>query len=386
MKNLLFIFLLLVTKVAFAQVPNANELMSIHTANTAEINAIVSPVEGSLIYNSSDKLLYQFNGTIWQKLTPEGNETKIVANDNVSISGTGTTADPYVVSSIKSTFTTNPDGSFTFSNGIDPDVNFSPTVPGNTPIVSNSNAGIGNCSQFQFNETRNLIIQGAYFDGASTVAVAGQTINSVVINSSTQITANITSGSAYGNFDISVTNNAGLGTLSGGFVLQPITPLSSNTILNTDMVVSGLITYDGNELLKTGSAGWNAQGYSLNHEIKPTIGGRLDFTPNQTNLLGMVGLSYTPASSASYTNLNYAMYLVSNSQIQIRENGGSLGYVSSYAIGDVLSIDIDCLGTVTYLRNGNVIYTSSKKAVNPLYFDSSIYHVGMGITNIQMTY
>ena len=386
MKKLLYIVLLLVIKVTWAQAPTANELVSIHSATLAEINAMASPIEGSLIYNTNDKFLYQFNGTLWQKLTPEGNETKIVANGNVSISGTGTTADPYVVSSIKSTFTTNPDGSFTFSNGIDPDVNFSPTVPGNTPIVSNSNAGTGNCSQFGLNETRDLIIQGAYFDGSSTVAVAGQTINSVTINSSTQITANITTGGAYGNFDISVTNNAGLGTLVGGFVLQASSPLSTNSISVTDMVLTGSMTYDGNILTKTATAGWNAQGYSLNHEISNIKGGRLDFTPNQTNLLAMIGLSYDPSSSASYPNLNYAMYIVSNSQIQIRESGASLGYVSSYAAGDVLSIDVDCLGNVTYLRNDNIIFTSSRKAVSPLYFDSSFYHIGMKISNILMKY
>ncbi|MGJ8737724.1 hypothetical protein [Zobellia laminariae] len=386
MKKLLYIVLLLVIKVTWAQAPTANELVSIHSATLAEINAMASPIEGSLIYNTNDKFLYQFNGTLWQKLTPEGNETKIIANGNVSISGTGTTADPYVVSSIKSTFTTNPDGSFTFSNGIDPDVNFSPTVPGNTPIVSNSNAGTGNCSQFGLNETRDLIIQGAYFDGSSTVAVAGQTINSVTINSSTQITANITTGGAYGNFDISVTNNAGLGTLVGGFVLQASSPLSTNSISVTDMVLTGSMTYDGNILTKTATAGWNAQGYSLNHEISNIKGGRLDFTPNQTNLLAMIGLSYDPSSSASYPNLNYAMYIVSNSQIQIRESGASLGYVSSYAAGDVLSIDVDCLGNVTYLRNDNIIFTSSRKAVSPLYFDSSFYHIGMKISNILMKY
>ncbi|MBT2161889.1 hypothetical protein [Zobellia barbeyronii] len=386
MKKLLYIVLLLVIKVTWAQAPTANELVSIHSATLAEITAMASPIEGSLIYNTNDKFLYQFNGTLWQKLTPEGNETKIVANDNVSISGTGTTADPYVVSSIKSTFTTNPDGSFTFSNGIDPDVNFSPTVPGNTPIVSNSNAGIGNCSQFGLSETRDLIIQGAYFDGASTVAITGQTVNSVVINSSSQITANVTTGGAYGNFDISVTNNAGLSTLAGGFVLQASSPLTTNSITATDMVLTGSMTYDGNILTKTATAGWNAQGYSLNHEISNIKGGRLDFTPNQTNLLAMIGLSYDPSSSASYPNLNYAMYIVSNSQIQIRESGASLGYVSSYAAGDVLSIDVDCLGNVTYLRNDNIIFTSSRKAVSPLYFDSSFYHIGMKISNILMKY
>ncbi len=386
MRAILSIILLLVLKVGLAQVPDANLLVNIHAATLAEINAIANPLEGSLVYNSDDKFLYQYTGSSWQKLTPEGNETKIVANGNVAISGTGTSGDPYTVSSIKPTFTTNPDGSFTFSNGIDPDVNFNPTVPGNTPIVSNSDSGIGNCTQFGLNETRDLIIQGAYFDGASTVLIPGQTINNVTINSTSQITANITTGGTYGNFDISVTNNAGVGTQSGGFILQASPVLNTYAYSIAEMTLTGSMTYDGNSLSKTATAGWNAQGYSTKHAISPAKGGYLDWTGNQSNQYLMVGLSSNPDASSSYTNLDYAIYMVSNSRIQIRENGASLGYVDSYAAGDQFRINVDCLGNVTYLRNGNVIFNSSKKATNNLYFDTSHHTVGATISNISITY
>ena len=386
MRAILSIILLLVLKVGLAQVPDANLLVNIHAATLAEINAIANPLEGSLVYNSDDKFLYQYTGSSWQKLTPEGNETKIVANGNVAISGTGTSGDPYTVSSIKPTFTTNPDGSFTFSNGIDPDVNFNPTVPGNTPIVSNSDSGIGNCTQFGLNETRDLIIQGAYFDGASTVLIPGQTINNVTINSTSQITANITTGGTYGNFDISVTNNAGVGTQSGGFILQASPVLNTYSYSIAEMTLTGSMTYDGNSLSKTATAGWNAQGYSTKHAISPAKGGYLDWTGNQSNQYLMVGLSSNPDASSSYTNLDYAIYMVSNSRIQIRENGASLGYVDSYAAGDQFRINVDCLGNVTYLRNGNVIFNSSNKATNNLYFDTSHHTVGATISNISITY
>ncbi|WP_396633647.1 hypothetical protein [Maribacter sp. R86514] len=386
MKKLLISLFVLSIGSCYAQAPTAGDLVAIHSATLAEINAIVDPHEGSLIYNSDDSFLYQFTGASWQKLTPEGNETKIISDGNVSISGSGTSADPYIVSSIKPTFTTNPDGSFTFSNGVDPDVDFLPTVPGNTPIVSNSDAGTGNCNLFGTNETRNVIIQGAYFDGASTVAITGQTVNSVVINSSSQITANVTSGSSFGNYDITVTNNAGASTLVGGFVLHASTNLTTTSIAIADMVLTGSMTYDGNTLTKTATAGWNAQGYSPTHAISATTGGHLDWIADQSNKYVMIGLSTTPSTSASYTNLDYAMYMVTNSNIQIRENGASLGYVSGYSAGDNLTINIDCLGNVTYLKNDIVIFSSSKKATNPLYFDSSFHGVDASISNITMTY
>ncbi|WP_424001995.1 hypothetical protein [Maribacter sp. IgM3_T14_3] len=350
-KKILIILLISIARLGFSQTPTAGDVAAIHSATLAEISAIVSPHEGSLIYNSDDSFLYQFTGSTWQILTPEDNETKIISDENVTIVGTDTSANPYIVSSIKPTFTTNPDGSFTFSNGVDPDVNFLPTIPGNTPIVSNSDAGTGNCSIFGTNETRNVIIQGAYFDGA----IAGQTVNSVTINSSSQITANVTSGPSFGNYDISVTNNGGTSTLSGGFVLQSSTTLTNNSIGIADMILTGSMTYDGNKLIKTATAGWNAQGYSSTHAISATSGGHLDWVADQSNKYVMIGLSNTPSTNASYTNLDYAMYMVTNSQIQIRENGASLGYVSGYLVGDRLTINIDCLGNVTYLKNDIVI-------------------------------
>jgi len=386
MKKFYSILLILIVQNSFAQAPSATDLVSIHSATTAEINAIVNPIEGSLIYNSEEKFLFQFTGTDWLKLTPEGNETKIIADGNVTVTGSGTTADPYQVSSIKPTFTDNGDGSFTFSNGVDPDVNFLPSTPGNTPIVSNSDAGTGNCNSFGLNETRNVIIQGAYYDGASTVAITGQTVNSVTINSSSQITANVTSGGAYGNFDITVTNNAGASTLVGGFTLQATPSINTYSIATSEMILTGSVSYTGTILKKTATAGWNAQGYSTSHAIAVNRGGHLDWTADQSNKYMMIGLSTNPSANASYTNLNYAIYMVSNSRIQIRENGASLGYVDGYAAGDRLGINVDCLGNVTYLRNGNVIYSSSTRAVNSLYFDSSLHAVDGSISNLSISY
>ncbi len=386
MKTKLCILSFFVLKMIFSQSPTADDLVTIHTATQAEITAMTGLYEGSLIYNTDDKLLYQYSGSSWQKLTPEGNETKIITNGNVTITGSGTTADPYIVTGIKSTFTDNGNGSFTFSNGIDPDVNFTPTVSGNTPIVANTSAGIGNCASFGLNQTEDITINGAYFDGASTVMITGQTINSVVINSPTQITANITSGGVYGSFDISVTNNAGVGTLTGGFQLLASSPLNTYTYATNEMTITGSINYNGTTLNRTASNGWNAQGYSTTHVISTNSGGHVDFTADQSNRYLMAGLSSNPSASSSYTNLDFAVYMVANSRIQIRENGTSLGYVSTYSAGDQFRINVDCLGNVTYLQNGNIIYSSSKKATAPLYFDSSLYSVNSSLSNISITY
>ncbi len=63
-------------------------------------NAITSPAEGLLIYQTNGTTgLYQYNGTSWSLVceTPDGSETKVTAGTNVTVTGSGTTASPYVV-------------------------------------------------------------------------------------------------------------------------------------------------------------------------------------------------------------------------------------------------------------------------------------------------
>ena len=56
---------------------------------------------------------------------------------------------------------------------------------GNVPLVTQSDANGGCANQFQVNETRDVVIQGDYYDGGTTVAISGQTVNSITVNSAT---------------------------------------------------------------------------------------------------------------------------------------------------------------------------------------------------------
>ena len=78
-------------------VPQSDELVVLHNVTTAEMNAIVSPVEGALIFNTDNNEVYERNATAWHITSSDGSETKIIAGDCMEITGTGTTASPYVV-------------------------------------------------------------------------------------------------------------------------------------------------------------------------------------------------------------------------------------------------------------------------------------------------
>jgi len=77
--------------------PLSDELIVLHNATTVEMNAIVSPTQGSLIFNTDDKEVYERNTTAWNRISSEGSETKIIAGNCMNITGIGTISDPYVV-------------------------------------------------------------------------------------------------------------------------------------------------------------------------------------------------------------------------------------------------------------------------------------------------
>jgi len=78
-------------------VPTSDELVVLHNVTTAEMNAIATPLHGSLIFNTDDNEIYERNTTTWSRISSDGSETKIVAGDCMEVTGIGTVATPYVV-------------------------------------------------------------------------------------------------------------------------------------------------------------------------------------------------------------------------------------------------------------------------------------------------
>ncbi|WP_103068346.1 hypothetical protein [Aquimarina sediminis] len=380
-KNILILFFIF-TFNFYGQI-DANALFVLPKATTAEINGISTPNEGSMVYNSDDGFIYKYTSSAWE-LINDGSETNIVAGDNIVITGTGTASDPYSITSIPATLTQNADGTYTFSNGVDPDVIITPGSSGSTPIVSQSNA-TGSCTnQFETNETKDVVIQGDFFDGSASVTIAGQTVNSVTVNSVNQITANVTSGTTPGDYDIQVTTTAGTGTLPNGFSIK--TALVTYNYAAGDIVLSNQMSYVTGTLDRTAGAGWNQQGYSTVYQINLGAEGHLNFTSGPNNRYRMIGLNSDPATNASYASIDYAIYLVSNGRVYVFENGANRGYKTTYVAGDQFEVNVSCEGVVSYLKNGSTFYTSTVSPSGALYLDTSFYNSLANISNISITY
>lgn len=82
-----------------AQTPTAGELVGVHVLTQAEIDAIVNPIVGTLVFNSDDSTLQAFSNGVWS------------------------------VSEVVSTFVDNMDGTFTYTNEDNESITIGPQGP-----------------------------------------------------------------------------------------------------------------------------------------------------------------------------------------------------------------------------------------------------------------
>ena len=106
-------------------------------------------------------------------------------------------------------------------------------------------------------------------------------------------------------------------------------------------------------LTKTsGMNGWDA----VAHSFESFVGsGRLTLTTPNERSHRVVGLSNEPGSGP----VTYAFHIWSNGLLGIAEDGEELGQFGTHHYGDELNIVRDENGVVSYIQNGEVLYTSS---------------------------
>ena len=68
MKKIIFIVVILCSISLNAQAPLSDELVTIHSVTTLEMNAIVAPVEGDFAYNKTTKTMFFYDGTDWVEM------------------------------------------------------------------------------------------------------------------------------------------------------------------------------------------------------------------------------------------------------------------------------------------------------------------------------
>lgn len=97
-----------------------------------------------------------------------------------------------------------------------------------------------------------------------------------------------------------------------------------------------------------------------------------------------VGLS-TSGKNDSYTDIDYTLYHRAEGDLYIYENGVYRGIFGTYETGDELSVERLADGTIQYVHNGTVIYTSMQIITVDIPFvaDASIYS-SLGSTTLEV--
>ncbi len=138
----------------------------------------------------------------------------------------------------------------------------------------------------------------------------------------------------------------------------------------------------GNDIIKTsGGASWEAGAVSYN---QVSDNGFVQTIVDETNTRRMFGLNIAN-TSASYQDIDFAMYLSNNGYIYIYENGASklAPHGGRYYSGDTMQVAIES-GVVKYYRNNDLVYTSLVVPSPPLYVDVSMVEEGATLRNINI--
>lgn len=140
------------------------------------------------------------------------------------------------------------------------------------------------------------------------------------------------------------------------------------------------VTASTNNLTKTAGAGWNA-GASTSETL--AADGYVEFTTAENNTAKIAGLS-NGDSNQTFGDIDFGIYLTAAGAVYIYEGGAYRTTTGSYAASDVFRINVTGT-TVTYLQNGNLIYTSGVSPTSPLLFDTSLYTTGATINGVVFT-
>lgn len=129
----------------------------------------------------------------------------------------------------------------------------------------------------------------------------------------------------------------------------------------------------GAKIIKTGGAlDWNAQVYSSESYLN---GALTSFRWEGGSV--MVGLNSDPTTDASYSSIDYAIYVRAENMTSVYNNGSEVwsGGINSAAAGDSFAIQ-HTGNQVIYTRNGQQIYSQAGTQGQRWWLDSSVYNIG----------
>ena len=133
----------------------------------------------------------------------------------------------------------------------------------------------------------------------------------------------------------------------------------------------------GNVLSKSGT-NWTADATGTT-TFSSSVGAKVEFTVSANTSDSFCGFDIS-TNTDSY-NMDYALYCGGGGTINIYANGSQVIATSeTYSTADTLAVNMDSSGTVTFLKNGSVFYTSSTTASGTYRVNAVIYTSGVSLT------
>ncbi|WP_299223875.1 DUF6443 domain-containing protein [uncultured Psychroserpens sp.] len=141
------------------------------------------------------------------------------------------------------------------------------------------------------------------------------------------------------------------------------------------------VTVVGTNITKTpNSNAWDA-GLSTVETIEGN--GYVSVTTTQSNKIFAVGLSYTD-SDVNINSIDYAIHIVNNGNVRVRENGVNRGDKTNHAAGDVFTVERRGT-TIYYLKNGEPFYVSTvATTLGHMVGDLSLYQNQVSVNDFFM--
>jgi hypothetical protein len=246
------------------------------------------------------------------------NSTKITASISID-----ETAEP----GLRDVFVTTPGGTDTLTNGFTVTAAPSPIITGVNPASGNQN------------ETLDVVITGANFSGATSVGFsAGIIVNSFMVDSATQITANITISTVatLGARDISVTTLGGIATLADVFIITQAQAPPTITELDPNKAHQGQslnVTIAGTCLTGASSVTFGA-GITVNHFI----------VNNSTHITASISINETATPGVrdvSVTTLDGTHTLMNGFTVEeVLPSGSSFGWSWAVIVVGVIIVGL----------------------------------------------
>ena len=133
----------------------------------------------------------------------------------------------------------------------------------------------------------------------------------------------------------------------------------------------------GNVLSKSG-ANWTADATGTT-TFSSSDGAKVEFTVSANTSDSFCGFDIS-TNTDSY-NMDYALYCGGGGTINIYANGSQVTATGvSYSTFDTLAVNMDSSGTVTFLKNGSIFYTSTTTASGTYRVNAVIYTSGVSLT------